>query len=172
VVNSQQRCYATVSPLRGAGVVTVSPFMLRVPRGGVNASCDKRAVSCYRSRNVSPLLSLDTTGHIQWHVKDAWRELLWSDEEPDARWSRDPVAPAKRSTRSDLHSFRTLLSELATLVRNTCRRRGAPSDEATFPMNTIPNPKRSNASRPSPCSQYPDTSNTTLYHSQSHFSAT
>jgi len=96
--------------------------------------------------------------YVQWHMKAAWRELLWSDEEPDARWSRDPVAPAKRSTHSekkvrrgrlddgsDVHSFRTLLSELATLVRNTCRRRGAGPDESTFPMNTIPNPKQHQA---------------------------
>ncbi len=96
--------------------------------------------------------------YVQWHMKDAWRELLWSDEEPDARWTRDPVAPASRSARSEkkvrtgrledgsgVHSFRTLLSELATIVRNTCRRSGAEPHEATFPMVTISNPKQRRA---------------------------
>jgi len=96
--------------------------------------------------------------YVEWHMKEAWRELLWSDEEPAARWSRDPVAPARRSPRSegkvrqghledgsDVHSFRTLLSELSTIVRNTCRRSGAGPHEPTFPMVTIPNPKQRHA---------------------------
>jgi len=96
--------------------------------------------------------------YVQWHMKEAWRELLWSDEEVDARWSRDPVAPASRSERclrkvrlrrledgTDVHSFRTLLAELSTIVRNTCRRRGAGPEEPTFPMVTIPNPKQHRA---------------------------
>jgi len=96
--------------------------------------------------------------YVEWHMKEAWRELLWSDEEPAARWSRDPVAPARRSPRSegkvrqghledgsDVHSFRTLLSELSTIVRNTCRRSGAGPHEPTFPMVTIPNPKQRQA---------------------------
>ncbi|MCR4392703.1 MAG: IS1634 family transposase [Candidatus Acetothermia bacterium] len=96
--------------------------------------------------------------YVQWHMKEAWRELLWSDEEVDARWSRDPVAPASRSERclrkvrlrrledgSDVHSFRTLLAELSTIVRNACRRRGAGPEEPTFPMVTIPNPKQHRA---------------------------
>jgi hypothetical protein len=96
--------------------------------------------------------------YVQWHMKEAWRELLWSDEEVDARWSRDPVAPAPRSERclrkvrrkhlddgSEVHSFRTLLAELSTIVRNTCRRRDAAPEEPTFPMVTIPNPKQRRA---------------------------
>jgi len=96
--------------------------------------------------------------YVEWHMKEAWRELLWSDEEPAARWSRDPVAPARRSPRSegkvrqghledgsDVHSFRTLQSELSTIVRNTCRRSGAGPHEPTFPMVTIPNPKQRQA---------------------------
>jgi hypothetical protein len=91
-------------------------------------------------------------------MKEAWRELLWSDEEVDARWSRDPVAPATRSERclakvrrkqledgSEVHSFRTLVAELSTIVRNTCRRRGAGPKEPTFPQETIPNPKQGRA---------------------------
>lgn len=96
--------------------------------------------------------------YVQWHMKEAWRELLWSDEEVDGRWSRDPVAPATRSERclrkvrrkqledgSDVHSFRTLLAELSTIVRNACRRWGAGPEEPTFPMVTIPNVKQRRA---------------------------
>lgn len=96
--------------------------------------------------------------YLEWHMKEAWRELLWSDEEVDARWSRDPVAPATRSERcltkvrrkhledgSEIHSFRTLLAELSTIVCNTCRRRGAGPKEPTFPQETIPNPKQRRA---------------------------
>jgi hypothetical protein len=41
---------------------------------------------------------------------------------------------------SEIHSFRTLLAELFTIVRNTCRRRGAGSREATFSMGPYPAP--------------------------------
>ena len=90
--------------------------------------------------------------YVQWHMKQAWRELLWSDDDEAGRWSQDPVAPATRSERgrhkvqrkrledgSDVQKFRTLLASLSTIVRNTCRRRGARTDEATFPMVTIAN---------------------------------
>ena len=90
--------------------------------------------------------------YVQWHMKQAWRELLWSDEDVDGRWSRDPIAPATRSERcrrkvqrkrlddgSDVHKFRTLLESLSTIVRNICRRREAGPDEPTFPMVTIAN---------------------------------
>lgn len=90
--------------------------------------------------------------YVQWHMKQAWREILWSDEEVDARWSRDPIAPATRSERclrkvhrkrledgSDVHKFRTLLESLSTIACNICRRRGAGPDEPTFPMVTIAN---------------------------------
>jgi hypothetical protein len=73
--------------------------------------------------------------YVQWHMKEAWRELLWRDEAPEARWSWDPVAPAARSERgqrnvqrkhladgSEIYSSHTLLAEVSTTVRNTCRR--------------------------------------------------
>jgi len=40
---------------------------------------------------------------------------------------------------SDVQKFRTLLASLSTIVRNTCRRRGAGTDEATFLLVTIAN---------------------------------
>jgi transposase len=96
--------------------------------------------------------------YVQWHMKQAWRELLWSDEEVEGRWTRDPVAPASRSERcrhkvqckhledgSDVHKFQTLLASLSTITCNICRRRGAGPDEPTFPMVTIPNAEQRRA---------------------------
>jgi transposase len=89
--------------------------------------------------------------YVQRHMMDAWRPLLFADEDQDAKAVRDPVAPAERSERAlekvrtkrlpdgtPAHSFRTLLQALSNLVRNTCRRRSAPVDEATFQMDTPP----------------------------------
>ena len=72
--------------------------------------------------------------YIQWHLKRAWASLLYEDEQlPADRATRDPVAPAKPSasakrkkathrTADDVpvHSFGTLLAELATRCRHTC----------------------------------------------------
>ena len=96
--------------------------------------------------------------YVQWHMKQAWRELLWSDEEVGGRWTRDPVAAASRSQHclrkvqrkhledgSDVHKFQTLLASLSTITCNICRRRGAGPDEPTFPMVTIPNAEQRRA---------------------------
>lgn len=89
--------------------------------------------------------------YVRWHMEAAWRELLFHDEDQEAKEGRDPVAPAERSDealdkihskrRADggpVHSFRTLLKDLATVVRNRCRRPGAGDDEPTFDLNTRP----------------------------------
>jgi hypothetical protein len=85
--------------------------------------------------------------YLTWHLKAAWKPLLFSDE--DRPVSPDPVAKAVRSpaaqhkaqtkrTSSDqpAHSYRTLLAELATQTRNTTRLHGASS---TFEKLTQPN---------------------------------
>ena len=89
--------------------------------------------------------------YVEWHMREAWRELMFADEEQDAKRTRDPVAPARRSkaarekiasrTRPDgtpLHCFRTLLDALATIVRNTCRIPGDATNP-TFDILTTPN---------------------------------
>lgn len=89
--------------------------------------------------------------YVQWHMAEAWRPLLFADEDQAAKATRDPVAPAQRSMAAKakvasretsdgtpVHSLRTLLSSLSTLVQNTCRRQGAPATEPTFEMNTTP----------------------------------
>jgi transposase len=90
--------------------------------------------------------------YVEWHMREAWRALLFADEDPAAKATRDPVAPAMRSnaakrkaqahTLSDgtpAHSFRTLLDELATIVRNTCRTTAACAATPTFTIVTQPN---------------------------------
>jgi len=87
--------------------------------------------------------------YVEWHMREAWQELMFADEDHAAKATRDPVAPARRSAAAEkkassrqlddgtpVHSFRTLLDELSTIVRNTCR---VPQTASTFAMLTIPN---------------------------------
>lgn len=73
--------------------------------------------------------------YVEWHMRKALAPVLFQDEELDAdRWARDPVARAepspgvkeKKCTKKTgagwpVHSLRTLLNEMATRTRNTCR---------------------------------------------------
>ena len=93
--------------------------------------------------------------YVEWHMREAWRELMFADTDQQAKAIRDPVAPAKRSkaaldkvTRHTLsdgtpaHSFSTLLAELATVVRSTCRTCGSGDDAPRFKIVTTSNPKQ------------------------------
>ena len=90
--------------------------------------------------------------YVEWHLREAWRELMFADTDQAAKAVRDPVAPARRSkaalakvarhTLEDgtpVHSFSTLLAELAALVRNTCRTPSAGPEAPTFDVLTTPN---------------------------------
>ena len=96
--------------------------------------------------------------YVEWHMREAWRELMFADTDQLAKATRDPVAPAKRSkdalakvarrTLDDgtpAHSFSTLLHELGTIVRSTCRTPHAAPDAPTFDIVTTPNPKQQRA---------------------------
>ena len=96
--------------------------------------------------------------YLEWHMREAWRELMFADAQVQAKAVRDPVAPAKRSQQAlakaarhtlddgtPAHSFSTLLAELATLVRNTCRTPHAGLDAPTFEVLTTPNAKQQRA---------------------------
>lgn len=96
--------------------------------------------------------------YVEWHMREAWRELLFADEDRKRKTRRDPVAAARRSeaalqkvaTRtledgSPAHSFRTLLQELSTIVRNTCQPCVGASPSSTFQMLTLPNPTQQRA---------------------------
>lgn len=78
--------------------------------------------------------------YLTWHLRQAWAPLLFKDETPPT--PSDPVAKATRSpnaqrkaqtkrttTGEPCHSYKSLLSELATLTRNTIR---LPNTDATF----------------------------------------
>jgi transposase len=84
--------------------------------------------------------------YLTWHLKAAWKPLLFTDE--DRPVSPDPVAKAVRSvsaqekaqtkrtsTGQPAHSYRTLLTELSTQTRNTTRLHG---HTATFEKLTQP----------------------------------
>ena len=38
--------------------------------------------------------------YVEWHMREAWRAMLFADEDQAAKLQRDPVAPAKRSASS------------------------------------------------------------------------
>ena len=96
--------------------------------------------------------------YLEWHMREAWRELLIADEDLQRKTRRGPVAAAQRSKAalekvathtlpdgSAVHSFRTLLQELSTIVRNTCQPSAAAAAAMTFQMTTIPNPTQQRA---------------------------
>ena len=99
--------------------------------------------------------------YVEWHMREAWRELLFADPELDARSrTRDPVAPAQRSDAgkrkattklledgTPAHSFRTLIEDLETVTRNTCRARRVPAKGAAagFEMTTVATPGQTRA---------------------------
>ena len=91
--------------------------------------------------------------YLSWHLRRAWKPLLFDDEQPPAR--PDPVAKARRSesakrkaqtkrTAADdaCHSLETLLPELATRCRNTIR---LPATGASFDQLTEPTPIQARA---------------------------
>ena len=96
--------------------------------------------------------------YVEWHLREAWRELMFADTDSHAKATRDPVAPAQRSEAAQskaathtlddgtpAHSFATLLAELGTIVRNTCRTPRAGADAPTFEITTTAAPKQQHA---------------------------
>ena len=96
--------------------------------------------------------------YVQWHMLEAWRPLLFCDEDQQAKTTRDPVAPAQRSERalhkvhcktlddgSKVHSFHTLLKLLSSIVRNVCRIPDISPDAPTFEVVTQRNPTQQRA---------------------------
>ena len=100
--------------------------------------------------------------YVEWHIREVWRDRLFSDPElEEISRTRDPVAPAERSQRakrkaagwledgSETHCFRTLIENLETITRNTCRiQRGQPGTNPapeTFDMDTTPTKSQTKA---------------------------
>jgi len=91
--------------------------------------------------------------YLTWHLKAAWKPLLFTDEhrpvspDPVAKAVRSPAAQAKAQTKrttagQSAHSYRTLLAELSTQTRNTTRLAGTGS---TFEKLTQPTPLQAEA---------------------------
>ena len=94
--------------------------------------------------------------YVQWHMRKALSSVLFQDEELDAdRWTRDAVAKAQSSQTVQakkltkrtpegwpVHSFETLLKNLATRCRNTCRT-GEGKTRIQFDQLTEPTPFQS-----------------------------
>ena len=97
--------------------------------------------------------------YVQWHIREVWKPLLFTDEASrEDKSQRDPVLPARRSkvALDKVHSrqladgtapmsFTRLLAHMATIVRNTLRPKAARPGEATFTLTTRPNAKQQQA---------------------------
>ncbi|HXP17730.1 MAG TPA: IS1634 family transposase [Terriglobales bacterium] len=96
--------------------------------------------------------------YVEWHMRRAWSPLLFEDEElPKERKYRDPILPAtpsesaqqKKITRQTadgfpVHSFATLMAELASRARVTYRLQAEPSGP-TFKQVPQPTPLQAKA---------------------------
>jgi len=91
--------------------------------------------------------------HLEWHLREAWAELLFTDEQPPqqpdpvAKASRSPQALTKAHTqrttrREPCHTLRSLLAELKLRTRNTIRVEGT---QARFDRVTEPTPLQARA---------------------------
>jgi hypothetical protein len=91
--------------------------------------------------------------YLEWHLRYAWRELLFADEHPPL--ADDPVAPQRRSPQAaqkarrkrtesgqPCHSWPTLLHHLSLRCRNTIRLAGT---DALFDKLTVPSPIQARA---------------------------
>jgi transposase len=96
--------------------------------------------------------------YVEWHMREAWRPLLFVDEDQEIKKTGNPVAPAKRSEAAlrkvrskrlddgtEVHSFQTLLKLLSQIVRNECRVKGSGPDAPTFEIVTTPSKKQKQA---------------------------
>jgi len=89
--------------------------------------------------------------YVEWHLRRAWAELLFEDEERhEARQRRDPILATKPSASAQakkrshqtpdglpVHSFRSLLGELASRARVTYELK---SGDATADFKQVPQP--------------------------------
>lgn len=89
--------------------------------------------------------------YVKWHMMEAWRPLLFADEDLEGKKNRDPVSAAQRSESalekvqkktledgSSVHSFRSLIKNLSTIVRNNCSRKDGQEGSGTFTIDTQP----------------------------------
>jgi transposase len=96
--------------------------------------------------------------YVEWHLRRAWAPLLFEDEKrPEERKQRDPVLPARPSASAQtkkrsrqtpegfpVHSFETLLAELASRARVTYALQSGNSN-LTFQQVPEPTPLQARA---------------------------
>ncbi len=91
--------------------------------------------------------------YVEWHLRQAWRELTFHDEErpeqpdPVAKATRSPAARRKATTKTTsagqpAHTMRSLLGELRLQTRNTIRVGDGP---ASFTKLSRPSPLQARA---------------------------
>lgn len=93
--------------------------------------------------------------YVQRYMLEALRPLLFADEDQEAKKTRDPVKPSKRSRKAlekiktkklddgtVVHSFKTLLHHMSTITRDLCRQSTQGDSSNTFTIDTTPNDKQ------------------------------
>ena len=97
--------------------------------------------------------------YVEWHMREVWRELTFADEDQAHKETRDPVAPSSKSEGAKkkasskktgdgatVHSFKSLLADLSTIVRNVCQAPSATkTNQGVFTMTTTPSINRQKA---------------------------
>ena len=115
-----------------------------------------RPIFHYREDRVRAHLFLCLlAAYVRWHLEAAWAPLLYRDEAPPRR--TDPVGPPERSAAAlakerehrtpdglPVHSFGTLMGELATLTRNRVVPAGT-DEGAALEILTEPTPLQARA---------------------------
>jgi hypothetical protein len=96
--------------------------------------------------------------YVEWHMRQALQSILFDDDDPAAGEARrrSIVSPARRSPRAEVkaatkrtddglpvHSFRTLVADLATLTKNRVQPKAPGSP--TFELLAIPTPLQQRA---------------------------
>ena len=94
--------------------------------------------------------------YVEWHMRQAWQQLLFSDPHLDElREQRDVVLTAGRSAEanrkvasarledgSTAYCFRTLIEHLETMTVNLCHISGRGHDSMPFELESLPNAKQ------------------------------
>jgi transposase len=147
--------------LSAPGVVSVYKRLENVERvfRGFNSDLDVRPIHHRRADRVKAHLLLCMLAYyVTWHMADRLAPLLFKDDDPQEAETRggSPVAPAVRSSAAlakaqrkrtawdePVHSFDTLLQDLATMTVNWIQPAGP--EAPSFTMLTSPTPLQSRA---------------------------
>jgi hypothetical protein len=142
-----------------AGVVTAYKNLTHVERDWRNIKIDDLALRPIHHRLAdrvkAHVLICMLAQYLVWHLRRALAPLTYTDQRSPTR--ANPVAPAQRSQAAKrkashqhdhhgqpYHSFRGLLTHLATLTRNDLRY-GSSDNDPTIPTLAIPTPTQRRA---------------------------